>query len=74
VQKVEADTVAPPPLMRSGDHVSMVFADKALRISIPVICLQSGGRGQTIRVSSEDHKRFFKAEVIGPRMLRAATL
>ena len=74
VQKIALGSAPVPPLMRSGDHVAMVFADKALRIRIPVICLQSGSRGQTIRVTSEDHKRFFKAEVVAPGVLRATTL
>jgi hypothetical protein len=62
------------PLLRSGDAATLVFASKALRITIPVICLQSGGRGQKIRVSSTDHKRFYKAEIVGPGMLTATTL
>ena len=74
VQKLAFDTAALPPLMRGGDHATMVFADKMLRISVPVICLQSGRRGQTIRVSSEDHKRFFRAEVVASGLLRATSL
>jgi hypothetical protein len=68
------DTVVRPPLMRQGDTAKLMFADKALRITIPVICLQSGHRGQTIRVTSSDRRRFYKGEIIGPGLLRATTL
>ena len=54
------------PLMRSGDPATLTFADNGLRITIPVICLENGQRGQKIRVVSTDHKRFYKAEIVGP--------
>jgi len=67
-------TTAQKPLLRTGDPATLVFADKALRISMPVICLQNGHQGQKIRVASTDHRRFFKAEIVGPGLLRAITL
>jgi len=58
-------------LMRDGDRATLVFENSSLRISMPVICLQSGERGQTIRVVSADHKRFFKAQIVESGLLRA---
>lgn len=58
-------------LMRDGDPATLVFEDKALRITMPVICLQSGNRGEKIRVVSTDHKRFFKAEIVQAGLLKA---
>lgn len=74
-----SSTEAPPatratPVLKSGDPATLVFADKALHISMPVICLQSGQRGQRIRVASIDRRRFFKAEIVGPGLLKAITL
>ncbi len=59
-------------LMRSGDTATLLFEGSTLRISMSVICLQSGNRGETIRVVSTDHKRFFSAEIVGSGLLRAA--
>ena len=58
-------------LMRDGDRATLVFEESALRITLPVICLQSGNRGQKIRVVSADHKRFFTAEIVQSGLLRA---
>jgi hypothetical protein len=62
------------PLIRSGDPATLKFADKGLSITMPVICLENGQRGQRIRVASADHKRFYKAEIVGPGLLKATTL
>jgi len=61
-------------VLRSGDPATMVFNNRFLHISMPVICLQSGRQGQTIRVASIDHRRFYKAEIMGPGLLKAVTL
>lgn len=58
-------------VIRNGDSATVVFEDTALRITMPVICLESGSRGQKIRVVSTDHKRYFKAEVVQAGLLRA---
>jgi hypothetical protein len=70
----EFEIAAETPLMRSGDPATLTFANKGLSITMPVICLQSGHRGQKIRVASADHKRFYKAEIVGPGLLKAITL
>lgn len=57
-------------LMRNGDPATLVFENPSVRITMPVICLQSGNRGQTIRVVSTDHKRFFKAEIVNPGLVK----
>lgn len=69
-----ADFLAPgkPALLRDGDPATLIFENSALRITLPVICLQSGNRGETIRVTSKDRKRFFKAQIIAPGLLKAA--
>jgi flagella basal body P-ring formation protein FlgA len=44
----------------TGEHI---------RIQLPVICLQNGRLGQTIRVTSKDRRQTFSAEVVGPVVL-----
>jgi Chaperone for flagella basal body P-ring formation len=68
------ETPTEKPLIRSGDPATLKFADKGLSITMPVICLENGQRGQRIRVASADHKRFYKAEIVGPGLLKATTL
>jgi len=65
------EAFAKQTLIRDGDPATLVFDDSRLRISLPVICLQSGSRGQTIRVESRDHKRFFKARIVESGLLKA---
>jgi len=57
-------------LMRNGDHATLMFEDRTVRITMPVICLENGDRGQTIRVTSTDRKQFFKAEIVGSGLLK----
>jgi hypothetical protein len=72
--RAELEMTAEKPLLRSGDPATLTFADNGLHISMPVICLENGHRGQKIRVASADHKRFYKAEIVGPGLLKATTL
>jgi Chaperone for flagella basal body P-ring formation len=57
-------------LMRNGDHATLMFEDRTVRITMAVICLQNGDRGETIRVASTDRKQFFKAEIVGSGLLK----
>ena len=57
-------------LLRNGDRATLVFENPSVRITMPVICLESGNRGQTIRVASTDHKQFFKAEIVKPGLVK----
>lgn len=70
----ELDAPVETLVMKSGDPAKMLFEQKGLSITMPVICLQNGRRGQTIRVSSADHKRFYKAEVVALGLLKAVAL
>jgi hypothetical protein len=61
---------APQNLIRGGDHATLILESRDSRISMPVICLQSGVRGQTIRVASTDRKQVFDAEIVATGMLK----
>jgi Chaperone for flagella basal body P-ring formation len=68
-QPVSAASV-PQSLIRGGDHATLILESRDSRISMPVICLQSGVRGQTIRVASTDRKQVFDAEIVATGMLK----
>ncbi|MGA7574779.1 MAG: hypothetical protein WCA97_12405 [Terriglobales bacterium] len=57
-------------VVRDGDHAMLIVETKDSRMSFPVICLHSGGRGQRIRVTSLDRKRFYDAEVVAAGILK----
>jgi len=59
------------PLLKRGKPVTLVMENANLRIVLPAISLQSGARGQTIKVSSPDHKRNYKAEVVSETLVRS---
>jgi hypothetical protein len=52
---------SPAILLIEGDHI---------HIQLPVVCLQNGAIGQTIRVTSPDHRQTYTAEVGGDAVLR----
>jgi flagella basal body P-ring formation protein FlgA len=61
-----------PRMIRGGDPAILILESADSRISMPVVCLQNGTRGQRIRVTSKDHRRFFEGEVIGTGMLKGS--
>jgi hypothetical protein len=61
---------APPNLMRGGDHATLILESEDSRLSVPVICLQSGAQGQTIKVTSPDHRQVYEAQVVAVGMLK----
>jgi len=65
-------TVSPSDIVRRGDHATLILESPDARMSFPVICLQSGVRGQHVRAASPDRKHFYEAEVVAPGMLRGS--
>jgi hypothetical protein len=59
-----------PKVIRAGDHATLVLETGDARMSFPVICLQSGVRGQRIRAASPDRRQLYDAEVVAAGMLR----
>jgi Chaperone for flagella basal body P-ring formation len=62
----------PQIIMRNGDRATLLFENPTVRITMPVICLENGNLGQTIRVESTDHKQFFKAEIVKSGLLKVS--
>lgn len=63
---------ASPPknLMRGGEHATLILETPDSRMSLPVICLQSGVLGQEIRVTSLDHRQFYDAKIVAVGLLK----
>ena len=61
-----------PTVVRGGDHATLILESPDSRMSMPVICMQSGMRGQRIRVTSLDRKRFYDVEVIAAGILKGS--
>jgi len=58
--------------IKSGQTAMFVFEGKSLRATIPVVCLQNGREGESIRVSSLDRKQILVGEIVGPGLLHRA--
>jgi flagella basal body P-ring formation protein FlgA len=66
------ETSVPQNIIRGGEHATLILESPDSRMNLPVICLQSGVVGQTIRVASPDHRQLFDAVVIAPGMLKGS--
>ena len=61
---------APQNMVRGGDRATLILQSPDSRMSLPVICLQSGAQGQTIRAASLDRKRLYEVEVVAAGLLK----
>jgi hypothetical protein len=61
-------------LVREGAGATLVYEGKHLRMTLPVTCLQSGARGQHVRVISKDRRKIYLARVVGPGVVTSATI
>ena len=74
-----AGRAAPPDqraenlLVHSGKIVILKLDGEYVHMTLPVLCLQSGGRGQRVRVISKDTKKRYVALVMGKGVV-ASTL
>ena len=58
------------PAMRAGAHAVLLLEGGHIHIQLPVVCLENGAIGQTIRVTSLDHKLTYLAQVDANLTLR----
>ena len=58
--------------VKIGQTATLVMQGKDVRATTPVICLQNGRQGESIRVSSLDRQRIWVGEIVGPGLLRGA--
>jgi len=59
-----------PVVLRIGAEATLLLESGRIRITVPVICLANGSIGQTIRVTTRDHKQTYQAEVVSAALLR----
>ena len=59
-----------PPIIRAGAEATLVLRGEGLQITIPVICLENGEIGRSIRVTTRDRKQIYKAEIVSAILLR----
>ena len=57
-------------VLRSGSRATLLLEGGHVHIEMLVICLENGAIGQTIRVSSLDHKQIYTAQVNGSTVLK----
>ena len=58
-------------LVRQGRPAKMAVRGDGFRLWVPVMCLQSGGLGDRIRVRDRCGRRLFVAKVVGPAEVEA---
>ncbi len=56
-------------LVRSGRFVTLMLDGEYIHMTMPVLCLQNGGRGQQVRVISKATKKRYLARVTGRGMV-----
>ncbi|HEX4322506.1 MAG TPA: hypothetical protein VHZ52_16450 [Acidobacteriaceae bacterium] len=57
-------------VMRSGSQATLLLDGDRIHIQLAVVCLESGGVGQAIRVSGKDRKMVYRAEIVDGTTLR----
>jgi len=57
-------------VMRSGSPATLRLDGERVHIRIPVICLENGSTGQTIRATDKDRRRVYKAQVVADGVLQ----
>ncbi len=59
-----------PWLVRAGESATLVLEGQHVRIQLPVICLANGDAGKSIRVTTTDRKKIYRAEVVEAGVLK----
>ncbi|HUH61774.1 MAG TPA: hypothetical protein VLZ50_02205 [Terracidiphilus sp.] len=53
-----------PALVRAGTPATLLLEGTHVHITLPVVCLESGAMGQTIRARSPDHRQVYTVQVV----------
>jgi hypothetical protein len=56
--------------MAAGTPATLVMGDENMHIQLKVVSLESGARGELIRVASPDHKTIYVAEIVSANLVR----
>ena len=61
------------PLLRAGAHATLVIDSNRIHIRVPVVCLENGAVGHTVRVAGlDDRKQIYRAEVLSADSLKGS--
>jgi hypothetical protein len=63
-------SISKPIVLHAGSTATLILDSDHVHIKLPVICLESGTVGQTIRVASKDHRQTFTAQIGDPAALK----
>lgn len=56
--------------LRQGSSAVLLLESGPVHITLPVICLQSGSAGQTIRVTDRERRQIYMAQVVNENLLK----
>lgn len=59
-----------PILVRSGMHAILLLEGQHMEISIPVVCIENGSLGDTVRARGNGNLQIYTAEVVDTAVLR----
>jgi len=59
-------------LMHAGAPATLFLEGGRVHIRLAVVCLENGALGQTIKVSSKDHRQTYVGKVVDGEVLRAS--
>src|SRR3974390_200361 len=59
-------------VVRRGEKSTMELRGPHMLIALPVVCLGNGAAGAMVRVTTPDHKRTYRAEVVGAGLLKGS--
>lgn len=68
-QKLREKSVA-KPLVVGGQRAMLVIQNQNMQITLPVICLESGRKGEIIHLASPDKKQRYQGEVVEAGVLQ----
>ena len=63
--------VQEPPVIRRGSRAELEIVSPHMVIDVPVVALENGHPGESIRLASPDHKINYRGEVVAGGKLRA---
>lgn len=64
--------VSAQPLVHPGSNAVLLLDSGPVHITVPVICLERGSAGETIRVSDRQRRIFYRAQVVSGNLLKGS--
>jgi len=70
--RVPENDAQPALLVRKGEHASLALSGSNMKISMPVVCLESGALNQRVHVLDKRNQKVYFAEVLGKHLVHAS--